>query len=100
MWQVGQQTFLRRRSRGISEVETQCLIFTCEASFHARILHTSSRCHGPPLINTPLQRGGTAPVGGVNRFSGFFTVSETAEAGGCPWSAHPHPPAAGGVMRA
>ena len=36
------------------------------------------------LINTPLQRGETADGGQVNRFSGFCTMPETAEAVRCP----------------
>jgi len=33
------------------------------------------------LINTPLQRGETAPLRTQNRFSGFAGVAETAEPG-------------------
>jgi hypothetical protein len=37
----------------------------------------------PPFINTLLQRGGRVRAGRVNRFSGFYTTWETAEAVQC-----------------
>src|ERR1022692_2452493 len=53
-------------------------------------------CEPPPVINTPLQRGGTACRKGVNRFSGSCTVPQTAEAVQDP-SCQAHTPLKRGV---
>jgi alpha-mannosidase len=43
-------------------------------------IHQPSLREEPPLINTALQRGGMRHRGSVNRFSGFCSRTETAEA--------------------